>query len=207
MLAALITPPEVLYRVVRHGRSLEWPPATKPARGRFDDPRQPPKYRVLYAGERRACLYEKLAPFRTVFPGAAEPLPIELIQDYRIIEFAIDAQETSDAWLDLRSPATYALLRSELPLDLAGTIEPVEPATFDVDVAVITGTNRLVTQVIGSWAHRNGYQGVCYPTRHAPDLSCWAIFDGVGLIVHSEYELNREDPDLIAVANSWGIDL
>ena len=200
----VLTPPGVLYRVAGRGRGLAFPPMDLPASGRFDDPTSPTGYRVLYTGERRACLFEKLAPFRPALSGMSTPPSDRWIHRHEVIEFSIEDPNEDYRWVDLRSPDTFAVLQVEPPRVLSEIRITIDP--LDVDVSMVTGSNRPFTNAIGLWAVQHGYQGIRYTTRHTPDLSCWAIFDGVNLIIHSERGLTRDDLDLIAVANSWGIE-
>lgn len=58
-----------LFRVGRRPTPLAWAPWPFVGEGRFDDPERR-RYRVLYAGDRRACFLETLADFRPGLHGA-----------------------------------------------------------------------------------------------------------------------------------------
>ena len=198
----LPTPAGPLYRLGRVPRALEWPPLELVGSGRFDDPRQPPHFRVLYAGDRLACFFEKLAPFRPDRSGAVErSITPSWIRSRRVATFLIDDPEHRLRWLDLRSPVTYADFRQRF----AQQLETVGYRGFDLMAA--TSDRRELTQVIALWTHGEGYSGIRYPTRHTPDLSCWAIFEGVRLSEIEDAPITLDDPDLRTVAASWEIPL
>lgn len=196
------TPAEPLYRLSRKSTGLTWPPHDLVGDGRFDDPHALPDYRVLYTGERQACLFEKLAAFRPAHPGVvAEPITGDWIASRVFSEFRIHDPNGQRRWLDLRSPETFADFRVRFQEALTAH------GYHDFDLAAATSDKRRLTQRYGRWAYEQGYAGIRYCTRHTPDLSCWAIFDGIELIEIRESPLRTEDPDLRAVANAWNMAL
>lgn len=77
-------------------------------------------------------------------------------------------------------------------------------------LSTATTENRDFTREIGLWAYQEGYSGIKYVTRHTPSLSCWAVFSGsefVPVAVKPSAEIAPNDPDLIAVANEFGLAL
>lgn len=198
----LPTPVEPLYRISRRSTGLAWPPIAHVGGGRFDDPHDAPAYRVLYAGERQACFFERLAMFRPDYSGIiTEPITREWIASRVISEFRIHDPTRERRWLDLRSPETFADFRGRFRVAL------IAHGYRDFDLAVATTDKRTLTQEIGRWAHEQGYAGIRYCTRHTPELSCWAIFDAIELVDIRERSLSIDDEDLAAVARAWGVAL
>lgn len=199
------TPPTFLYRLGRKPDVLEWPRWDRVGDGRFDDPRRDPGYRVLYAGERRACFFEKLAPFRPEREGiAGRAITRSWIEDRRIARFRLHDPDHRWRWLDLGSPATFA----EFRIAFAPHLEAFGLRDFDLAAAV--SDERALTQPIALWAFRRGYHGIKYPTRHDPSLSCWAIFGvfGAAEIVDVEQRpVSATVDDLRAIADAWGLAL
>lgn len=136
----LPVPPETLYRLGRRPTALAWPPIRQVGGGRFDDPRTPPVYRVLYPGDRRACFFEKLAPFGPDHPGViVEPIRREWIASRLIAGFRINDPKGERRWLDLRSPETYADFRERFRVVLA------EYGYRDFDLAAAASDQRRLT--------------------------------------------------------------
>ncbi|HEV2106986.1 MAG TPA: hypothetical protein VGR16_01840 [Thermomicrobiales bacterium] len=157
---------------------------------------------MLYPGDRRACFFEKLAPFRPDHPGViVEPIRREWIASRLIAGFRINDPKGERRWLDLRSPETYADFRERFRVVLA------EYGYRDFDLAAAASDQRRLTQQIGRWAHEQGYSGIHDCTRHTPKLSCWAIFDGIDLIDVKETPVSTDDEDLRAVARAWDLAL
>lgn len=206
----LPTPATALYRLGRKPSAASWPEPEWTGTGRFDDvPEDPllyrrtnPRYRVLYAGERLACSFEKLAPFRPERGAAVRrPITISWIRDRRVCKFRIRDPEQRLRWLDLRSPATYADFRVRFESHLRNF------GFSDFDLAAATSESRGFTRPIGGWAFEQGYQGIRYATRHTPDLDCWAIFSGIDLDIEEDRPIAIDDVDLRRVATAWSIPL
>lgn len=196
------TPPESLYRFSRKAAGIAWPPHDLVGDGRFDDPFDAPDYRVLYAGERQACFFEKLAVFRPAHPSiVAQPITRDWIASRVVSEFRIRDPDGNRRWLDLRSAETF--------VDFGVRFREVLIAHGhqDFDLAVATSNIRELTQQYSRWAYEQGYAGIRYCTRHTPDLRRWAIFDGIELIDIRDTPLRIDDPDLRAVAHAWNIAL
>lgn len=170
------TSTDILYRIGRAPYPLTLPPWHLVGSGRFDDPRSQAAYRVLYAGERRACFYESLADFRVSIQGVAiQGLTIEWLARRRIAAFRLLDPDGHGRWLDLASPVTYAEFRQTFRRELA------ETGLTDFDVSAAASDMRFLTQAIGLWTDQQGYSGIRYVTRHAPSLHCWAAFGSVQL--------------------------
>lgn len=160
---------------------------------------------MLYAGERRACFLEKLAPFRPDRDGVISPaITRSWIANRRLAKFRLHDPEGRWRWLDLRSPATFAEFRRRFAVQLEAF------GYRDFDLAAAVSDERGLTQPIGLWAFRRGYYGIRYPTRHDPGLSCWAVFsvvDEVDIVDIENGPLALDDEDLRAVANAWVLQL
>jgi hypothetical protein len=198
----LSTPTDPIYRLGRAPRALDWPPNDLVGSGPFDDPRRPPAFRVLYAGERRACVFEKLAPYRPDRPGVvARPITASWVRSRRIAAFTVVDPARRLRWLDLRSPATFADFRSRFSAELNAL------GYQDFDLMAATIDRRTLTQAVALWTYENRYSGIRYATRHTPDLSCWAIFEGVSIDEIDNLPVAFNDADLVAVAAAWPIAL
>lgn len=201
----LDTPTSPLYRLARKPGALEWPDWNRVGSGRFDDPKSPPQYRVLYVGDRRACFCEKLAPFRPDREGIVSRSITESWIESRVIaRFMLRDPEQRWRWLDLRSPTTFSDFRSRFGhlLDEFGY--------RDFDLSAAASDERNLTRPIALWAFENGYHGIRYPTRHDPDGNCWAIFSVTNPAQFINVEIARlkaDDEDLAAVATAWGLRL
>jgi hypothetical protein len=182
---------------------LAWIPWAFVGEGRFDDPDD--RYRVLYAGDRRACFLESLAQFRPTLRGTvSQRFTTDWLASRRIASFSIADPERRERWLDLRAPATHQHLRQTfasllLELDLP-----------DFDLSAATSQRLALTQRIGAWAFGHGCAGIVYPTRFDPALACWAIFerpDGLPFTAIDVRPIARDDPDLLAVADLFQLPL
>lgn len=199
------TPTEPLYRLGRHPSALLWPGWDRVGEGRFDDPRRDPAYRVLYAGDRRACFFEKMAPFRPKREGvAANSITRSWIERRRVARFRLDDPSARWRWLDFGSPTTLA----DFQVRFGAHLEAFGYQEFDLAAAV--SDERGLTQPIALWAYQRGYHGIKYPTRHDRSLTCWAIFsvfEGAAFMDSEEASVAVDDPDLRAVAATWGLEL
>jgi hypothetical protein len=175
--------------------------------GRFDDPNS--EYRVLYAGGRRACFLETLAPFRPSIEalaalqriaGTDEGLPKAAIPAdwYQKRAIARLRLRPGQRWLDLRATETHEYLRTELAQTLTRL------GIGDLDLSEVLGRNRRLTQAISRWAYESGYAGVVYRSRFTAAASLWAIFEGGGLeAIGLPAPILPDDPDLLAVARLY----
>lgn len=199
----LPTPTELLFRIGRTPAPLALPPWDLVGGGRFDDPRQRARFRVLYTGERRACFYECLADFRVDLPGVAnQGITAAWLASRRIAAFRLQDPVGERRWLDLTSPHTFFEFRTIFSdeLNLLGFT--------DFDVSAATSEKRLLTQAISLWAYQQSYLGIRYITRHAPSLNCWAIFEGAPFEIRDAgSRITSSDEDLRAVASEWHLQL
>lgn len=200
----LPAPRELCYRISFAPRPLDFPPWIYVGSGRFDDPSLTPAYRVLYTGSRRACFYESLANFRA---GRLKIVAEQTIGrdwfDRRLLgALNIDESDGPQKWLDLTSPATFDSFDDEF----AGLLLARGIARFDVSTA--TSADRALSQAIGQWAVKNGYNGIEYMSRHGGGLTCWAIFEGTPFSPHDiGSAIDPADPDLREVIRAWDLRL
>ena len=198
-IAAAIEP---LYRLGRAPDPLAWPEPRRAGTHRYDDPSSPPRYLVLYAAERRACFYESLAKFRPPPNGpAVPPVTPEWLSRHVLGSFRIHDPEHRLRFLDMRSEETYADFRHRFALEIR------EAGYADFDLMAAASDRRTLTQPIGLWAYQAGFHGIRYPTRHTPDLNCWAIFNHVTIDILTVSALTRDDLDFRAVCDLWNLPL
>jgi hypothetical protein len=151
--------------------------------GRFDDPDH--AFRVLYSAESTySCILELVArnrpdssltgPLEAMGPEAMPvtgAIPVALFSDRVMAQFAVQPGG-QDRFLDLRETETLTFLRAELRQQaaLAGITE------YNLERSTVIGKERKVTQLIGGWAHANGYRGICYESRWDRHCTNWAFF-------------------------------
>lgn len=166
--------------------------------GRFSDPDRR-RYRVLYAGDRRACFLETLADFR---PGLHGTATREFTRDWLVsrlvAEFTLIESGRRWRWLDLREPETHQAIRSELAWFL------LDQGLTDFDISTATRNRLEVTQRVGGWAFERGYAGIVFLSRLDPNRVCWAIFErsepeAVRIQPIAVHAVIETDPDLRAV--------
>ena len=202
---AIATPvATALFRIGRRPDPLAWAPWAYVGDGRFDDPERR-RYRVLYAGERRACFLETLADFRPGLDGAlTREFARDWIESRLIAEFTLVDPTRDRRWLDLRAPETHQVLRREFgPLLL-------DQGFSDFDISTATSDRLDVSQRIGGWCFERGYAGIVYLSRLDPARTCWAIFERTGrdaslLHVITIRPIAETDPDLRAVVALFGL--
>ena len=111
-------------------------------------------------------------------------------------------------FLDVDDLDTHQVLRGELALGLAAL------GYGDLDTGLIRGPDRRVTRLVASWAHQQmadgadelyRFAGIRYVSRLSNDWVCWAIFPGVELEQRQALPVEREMPDLVAVAERFGL--
>jgi hypothetical protein len=168
----------------------------------------------MYAAEQRcACFAETLAPFRPT---------LELLAQLRSLpagDFGDDTPESGlipddwhlkrmvgtfrvvpgQRWLDLRSLEVHEQLRHESP-DLFLNLGYDE---FDLSVAL--NRDRRLTQAIARWAYEHEYQGIIYTSRLDAAFDCWAIVEGAQYELVEMGSFARDDPDLVAIAEVFGL--
>lgn len=197
------SPTDPLFRIGRAPDPLAYPPLATVGRGRFDDDQPSLAYQVLYAGERLACFFECLAPFRPEQRGSwTSDVPAQWLRGRRLGSFRIDEAKARSRWLDLTAPATYHELNHELRPWLSAC------QFDDFDASAAMSDQRVLTREIGRWAYRNGYSGILYATRHAPRLTCWAVFNQTRIRVRDRGSIiANDDEDLLRVAAAWELRL
>ncbi len=204
--------PPVVYRVGRAGSSLELAPWTlAPFTGRFDDPAQ--EYRVRYVGiSRRGALIERLAKYRPDLNAIAAINEVESDSPPLVPSVPLE-------WLDENEMATAAV---DVPLDngivdlttgegMARAHAAIEAARrrtgralSDYDASVLmSATPREFTQAISRYLFENGFAGVAYLSRFAPEEVCLALFeDRHSLHDATVATIANDDVDL---ANAFGL--
>ena len=183
----------------RIGRAdpLRWPEWRYVGNSRFDDPRG--RFRVLYAGERRACFIESLAGFRPGLndPGRSGAIPAEWFSTRRIARFVLG--DPSWRALDLRAPETLQTLRQHLrPLLIARGYQ-------DLDTSHTLGQDQTLTQAITAWALDHGHRGIVYGSRLAVGLTCVAVFEGARFSDVLVSPIDVAEPDLRWAAGILGL--
>ena len=174
---------------------------------------------VLYtASTVPACFGETLARFR-VSPKIREILAEEgqgtgfmvcggIPQDWRL-QRSIGTIRIRDAlpFVDVESPHTHEYLSEVLAPDLTalGHNQPL-------DVGSVRGPDRRISRLIARHLYtavdEGGeylYSGIRYVSRIRDDWECWAIFEGTHLYSTEQRAIERNDPDLLTVAELWGL--
>ena len=104
--------------------------------------------------------------------------------------------------------STLGHLREAMATDL------VELGLRDLDLSVVTGPQRTLTQRIARYVYeqvdRDGmprFAGIRYLSRFGDAQECWAVFDTRmamrGTVI--EQSILPNDPDLLAVAHAFGL--
>ena len=216
MTIRLAPTPAILYRIGRAPDPLAFPPLAFCGTGRYDDPLR--QRSVLYAAvDRRAAFLETLDAYRAdltaladrdaaLTPKSGAPgQPVRTIIPARffsrqIVRFSVGANQR---WLDVRSPETHTILRDELRDEL--TQLGFGPRFVLGD---LLSNHHHVTQLVAGWALRHRFHGLAYASCHDPALTCWAIFEGADVLPIEPGQLLRaDDPDLLAVASLWGLEI
>jgi hypothetical protein len=185
-------PAEIIYRIGR-GHPWQWPDWRYVGDSRFDDPAR--RFRVLYAGDRRACFLETLAPFRPGLHDAdqAGKIPQEWFATRRLAQFSLSAENWQA--LDLRSSRTVQELRSQFGSLFA------KKGYQEFDFSHALSQDIGITQSISAWAYDNGFKGILYRSRFAIDQTCIAIFEGSQLSDVQASPIDQDDPDLLWAAD------
>jgi hypothetical protein len=198
--------PLTLYRVGRSRHAGLFPPPG--GRGRFDDPAG--QYRVLYAAlERAAAFAEALQQFR---PDLATRAALAAVRFGAVPRADVRLQSWAGARvvMTLRVPGAARLcdLRASVQIEeaangIAGVAESL--GISDFDASHVIGPDRRVSQAVSRWAHEAGYDGVLFPSRFATEWTCCALFNRLRPRVIGRDPVRVDDPDLQAVARSFGI--
>lgn len=205
-----------LYHIGRLPDVMAWTEWQHVGEGRFDDPANPPTFRVLYAAETRiAAFIETLQKWR---PSMSALAALKLVEASEEGARAVNLETgfipddwrqkrgigalrlfPGQRWLDLRPHETREVLRKELALALGAL------GLDDLDLSDVVGRNRRLTQAIARYAHESGLQGIAYSSRFDSNLSCWAIFEGARFEQISQTIIARDDPDLLEAARRFGL--
>ncbi len=109
------------------------------------------------------------------------------------------------AFLDVDATATHTFLTAEIASSL-------EAFGIDaLDIGDVRGRNRLLTRAISQWAYAaidaDGYlkySGIRYTSKLGA-WECWAIFGGSEVREVAARAIERTNPDLLEIANSFGL--
>lgn len=215
---ATVAAPERMWRIGRGSEPLtvrrcDPADATSPYCGnRFDSATG--DYDVLYFGTTLdACFGETLARLR---PSTAV---IALVHeeweqrgfmavgavpaDWRTRRTAVAVALGGDPlpFLDAEHPDTHTFLRKELALGLSAL------GYQDLDVAVMRGSDRRVTQLVSEWVYRQvdesgarRYTGIRYVSRVSSEWECWAVLGDVELVPLETKPITLDMPALQRVA-------
>jgi hypothetical protein len=178
--------PSQIYRVGRARSSLELAPWTlAPFNGRFDDPEQ--EYRVRYVGiSRRGALIERLAKYRPDLdaitainevdsdsPPLVPSIPLEWLDENEMATAAIDVPHDIGI-VDLTTGE--GISRAHAAIEAARRRTGRALSDYDASV-LMSATPREFTQAISRYLFENGFAGVAYLSRFAPEEVCLALFE------------------------------
>ena len=218
-----VTIPDTVYRIGRAPDPWAWPDwrhATDGTFGnRYDDPHS--QYRVLYASTRRVGAFlETLARFRPDPAVLAEPIA----DDPRDAQWpALTAGRVPRAWVagrrlgrarlggafcEVGHSSSLAALRSALAARLvhyglddldAGELRMRAPRRFTQELS------RFVYEQTRDRARE--FDGIRYRSRLGDEIDNVAIFEPTELIDAASEPIAASDPDLLAVAELFGLTL
>ncbi len=202
--------PEPLSVAVPKARDLR----SKRAGNRFDIPRVGVVY---FATKLEGCFAETLARFRPSPTLAAlvaaewraasflKPGAVPAGWRHRRTAVKVNADRGYE-FLDVEALATHQVLRQELALGLSAL------GHADLDVGVVRGPDRRVTRLIADWAYQQEtgdglgrFAGIRYNSRLSSEWTCWAVFPGVDLQPREALPIEREMPELVAVAERFSL--
>jgi RES domain-containing protein len=181
-------------------------------KGRFDDPER--RFRTLYCAQTSlTCLYETLSSFRPSIQARKQfedrfgTLPFGILprtwrQDRVLIEAQIVIK--SGNLVPLEEPGVrYRLEREPEVRDLL-----IALGISQLDMGIILGSERKLTQAIARSVHRWGDAGVRYPSRHGLG-ECAALFEGKAQLVAigPHRPLTDDFPELVEVCDRWDLRL
>jgi len=207
------TPDPISFPDPPRADDLDYPRAGN----RFDSPTE--NFGVCYfASDLKACFGETLSRFRPnpALAAAAEEDDFmqvgEVPADWRNQRIAVQATfvptETLPQirFLDVEALATRRHLEHELAPLLAYY------GYTELDVPTVRGGDRRITRWIGKWAFEQrdargvpSFAGIRYLSRLNTEWECWAVFHDVETKELSRQPIEREHPDLTAIARSFGI--
>ncbi len=206
-------PAAPLYRIARPPDPLAFPPRMFAGGGRYDHPDA--AFLTLYAAEqRRGAFVETLDAFRPSIAALAATRTLSrgdtddrdpiagIIPETYLRKLMIRLRILAGGqWLDLRVPETQQALRAPLARDLDHLGHRTRFVWGD-----LLGHDHRLTQAVAVWAHGEGFHGIVYRSCHDSSLDCWALFDRATLSpVGEPLPISRDDPDLLAVADLFGL--
>lgn len=212
-----VFPPAQLWRVGRSPDPLNFSTidpgdAVQPNGGnRFDVPGG----EVLYAASQpEGAFAETLARFRPTTSMRALPpeddehlmaagaIPADWRTRRLIARFGLDDPLP---FLDVDNPTTHTYLNAQM----APWLEALGVA--HLDVAIMRGSNRLVTRAVAEWAYvatnDDGqflYSGLRYESRLGA-YECWAVFAGASLVRVRQDAIAKTDDRLGRVARTFDL--
>lgn len=219
---AFAQPHEKIFRVARRNAVLgfSWITPTDAALPKAGNRFDVPGGGVLYAATDPQCCYsETLARYRPTpkmreIVGEQEPgfmVTGGVPQDWRLARVkAVLKLESPLPFLDVDHPATLQFLSEELAQDLVALGYDGE----NLDFSDVCNRDRRLSRRIAQYAYtalegsgEHLYSGIRYLSRLNPRHECWAVFDGTEIREVSTTAIELTDPDLIAVADLWGLRL
>ena len=216
--AATVAAPERVWRIGRGSEPLtvrrcEPLVGTSPHCGnRFDS--SSGDYDVLYFGTTLdACFGETLARLRPSLDVIAlvreeweqrNFMAVGAVPaDWRTRRTAVAVTFGADAppFVDIDHPDTHTFLRRELALGLSAL------GYQDLDIAVMRGSDRRVTQLVSEWVYRQvdesgarRYAGIRYLSRICSGWECWAVLGDVDLEPVETKPITLDMPELMRAA-------
>src|SRR5688572_962783 len=205
-----------LHRIGRVPDPLAWIDWRYMGSGRFDDPVQPPRFRMMYLAEQRlACFVETLANWRPKLdllerlaampPGdrgddvpwkAFGRLPRDWPTKRRISSVRLCPDQR---WLDLRVHETRETLRAMLAPQL------LRLGYDDLDLGDTLTRDRHLTRMLAEAAMDDGYAGIVYMSRFGHTFDCWTLFEGARFDRIDEAPVPADDADLIEAMRRLGL--
>lgn len=109
-------------------------------------------------------------------------------------------------FLDVEAPETHTYLGETMAASLALL------GVDNLNVSDVRGANRLVTRAISLFAYVHidqedgelAYSGIRYISKLG-DHECWAVFDGTDFEITRRRTIEKTDPDLLRVAETFGL--
>jgi hypothetical protein len=211
-----IPPSEPLFHIGRNPDPFAWAEWQFVGAGRFDDPKRPRSFRVLYAAEQRLASFvetlqkwrpsiEALAALDEVIPAKGggdvpEDLAGLVPTDWHLKRSIGTLRLLPDQrWIDLREHETRETLR----VRLASTLQKLGVDDFDLSDAL--SRNRRLTQSVARFAFEEGFQGITYKSRFDNNFDCWAMFEGARFEPMGRFAIMRNDPDFVEAARRFGL--
>jgi hypothetical protein len=171
---------------------------------------------VLYAAtEPRGAYAETIAQFR--HSALAPELEAEGLEPGRVRPGTVSAQWRSSRrlralelvdprpFIDIDAAATHTFLTRE-----AGDVLSAL-GLGNLDIGLVRGPSRLLTRALARWIYTRVdddnlglYSGIRYSSRIGSQ-ECWAVFDGTGVRLTNEFDIEASDEALNEVAAQMDI--